>query len=94
MYICIVINISVMKGWIDFIEEISFNGKSITVVGSWSEGSSGSYSTWNDPLGDPPEPPDIEIESISYKDIDITDFISNMYIEDIEDLALCKLQEY
>lgn len=73
-----------MSNWTDFVKEIMFNGRFITVEGSLSEGNSGSYSTWNDTLGYAPEPPDIEIHSVFYKDIDITDFICHKYIEEIE----------
>jgi hypothetical protein len=83
-----------MNNWIDFSEGIMFCDKLIIVKGSWLEGDSGSYSTWNDPLGNPPEPPDIEIESVSYNDVDVTDFLCYEFLEDIKNKTLEELQEY
>ncbi len=83
-----------MNRWMKFTTEIQYLNETISVSGSWMEGHSGRFSTFNDPLGEPPEPSDIEIDVILFKDVDIMEFIHSEYMSEIEDKTLEVLQEH
>ena len=77
---------------------VNFKGFDLLCEGSWERGHNGVISTFKDPLGEPPEPSEIEIEEISLKlDFDIIpidEIIHPEYISELEDLCLEQLHEY
>ncbi|MBW2998422.1 hypothetical protein KY321_02685 [Candidatus Woesearchaeota archaeon] len=77
---------------------VHFKGIDLLCEGSWERGHNGYVSTFNDPLGEPPEPSEIEIEEISIKlDFDIIpidEIIHPQYKSELELLCLEQLHEY
>ncbi len=70
--------------WQSFSVDLVFNGVKLVVSGTWYQGHNGIYSTYNDPLGEPPDPTEIEIETINLEDIDVFDLIHYEYLQEIE----------
>lgn len=87
-----------MSNYKPFCIRVNFNNYELLVEGSWQEGHDGYVSTINDVLGEPPEPPEIELEDISieldFDVIPIGDLLHPEYIQELEDLCLEQLQEY
>lgn len=70
--------------WQSFEVDLIFNGVKLVVSGTWYKGHNGIYSTFNDPLGEPPDPSEVEIETILVDESDVLDLIHYEYLQDIE----------
>ena len=65
----------------------------VEVIGSYWRGHSGYYSTHNNPMGEPPEPSEIEIDEIIFEGVNIISFINHKDLENIEEEILEKLND-
>ena len=81
------------NNWVDFSKEITFGEDydKVEVVGKYCRGHNGIISTYNDPLGEPPEPSEVEIEEILFKEVNIMPFIHYKDLEDIENEVISEL---
>tara|TARA_R100001509_G_scaffold145923_1_gene102688 strand:- start:213 stop:482 length:270 start_codon:yes stop_codon:yes gene_type:complete len=82
-----------LSTWNSFYQEVSIFDSTLDVEGSWIAGHRGSFSTWNDPLGEPPEPPDIQIDSVKLQGVEVSQLLSPDFFQELEELTLEKLQE-
>lgn len=83
-----------MKGWEGFNINVKFRGEEVDVSGSWSRGHGGYVSTINDILGEPPEPSELEIDEIEFEGVSIYPFLSQVLLDDLEEIVLEELDEY
>ena len=81
-----------INNWQEFNITTNFQGESVEVSGSWSEGHGGYVSTINNVLGEPPEPSEIEIDDVQFEGVSIYPFLSSDYLDDIEEIVSRELE--
>ena len=78
---------------------VNFKGVELHCEGSWERGHNGVISTFNDPLGEPPEPSEIDLEETyividNFDTVYVDELIHPEYKSELEQLCLEQLHEY
>ena len=77
-----------MSIWKVFNITVNFKGEEIQVRGRWYEGHGGYVSTFNNVLGEPPEPSEVEFEEIEFEGVDIFPFLCEDFLDELEEIVL------